>query len=109
MPDRPNNVRDASFMNMLYFAFYDLPDAWQIGFNPTITYDDRASSGNKWNVPIGLTVAKTMRFGRLPVKFQFGVEYSVVSQDAFGQVAQLKFNVIPVMPSLVQEAIFGGP
>lgn len=103
-----SNVRDASFLNMLYFLFYNLPDAWQIGFNPTITYDDRASSGNKWNVPIGLVVAKTTFFGRLPVKFQFGIEYSVVSQDDFGQRAQLKINVIPVIPSLVQEAIFGG-
>ncbi len=103
--DGPSN---ASYLNMLYFLFYNLPDAWQIGFNPTITYDDRAGSGDKWNVPIGLTVAKTTRFGRLPVKFQFGIEYSVVSQEDFGQVAQFKFNVIPVIPSLVREPIFGG-
>ena len=54
--DRPSGVRDASYLNMLYYMFYNLPDAWQIGFNPTITYDARASSGDKWNVPIGLTV-----------------------------------------------------
>lgn len=106
--DRHNDVPDASFLNLLYFAFYNLPDAWQIGFNPTIAYDDRASSGNKWNVPIGLVVAKTTFFGRLPVKFQLGIEYSVVSQNDFGQRAQFKINVIPVIPSLVQDAIFGG-
>lgn len=106
--DRDSDVRDVSSLSMLYFLFYNLPDAWQIGSNPTITYDHQASSGNKWNVPIGLTVAKTTRFGRLPVKFQFGIEYSVVSQDDFGQRAQLKLNVIPVMPSLVKEPILGG-
>ena len=106
--DRDSDVRDVSSLSMLYFLFYNLPDAWQIGTNPTITYDHQAGSGNKWNVPIGLTVAKTTRFGRLPVKFQFGIEYSVVSQDDFGQRAQLKLNVIPVMPSLVEEPIFGG-
>jgi hypothetical protein len=93
---------------MLYFAFYNLPNAWQIGFDPTITFDDTASSGNKWNVPLGLVVAKTTFLGRLPVKFQFGIEYSVVSQKDFGQVAQFKINVIPVIPSLVQDSIFGG-
>ena len=31
-----------------------------------------------------------------------------MSQDDFGQVAQIKLNVIPVMPSLVQKPIFGG-
>jgi len=106
--DHDSHGHDASFLSMLYFVFYNLPDAWQIGSNPTISYDDRAGSGNKWNVPIGLTAAKTTFFGRLPVKFQFGIEYSVVSQDAFGQVAQLKLNVIPVMPSLVQQPILGG-
>ena len=100
--DRDNDIRDVSSLSMLYFLFYNLPDAWQIGSNPTITFDHRASSGNKWNVPIGLTVAKTTRFGRMPVKFQLGIEYSVVSQDDFGQRAQLKLNVIPVLPSLVQ-------
>ena len=106
--DRESDTRDVSKLSMLYFLFYNLPDAWQIGFNPTITYDDQAPSGDKWNVPIGLTVAKTTRIGRVPVKFQVGIEYSVVSQNDFGQVAQLKFNVIPVMPSLVKEPILGG-
>jgi hypothetical protein len=106
--DRPSDVPDTSQLAMLYFAFYNLPDAWQIGSNPTITFDDRAGSGNKWNVPLGLTVAKTTFFGRLPVKFQVGIEYSVVSQNDFGQRAQIKLNVIPVIPSLVQDSIFGG-
>ena len=106
--DRNNDVRDVSSLSMLYFLFFNLPDAWQIGTNPTISFDHQAASGDKWNVPIGLTVAKTTRFGRLPVKFQFGIEYSVVSQDDFGQRAHLKLNVIPVMPSLVEAPIFGG-
>jgi len=99
---------DASYMTLLYFSFYNLPDAWQIGFNPTITYDDKATSGNKWNVPIGLVVAKTTKVAGKPVKFQFGMEYSVVSQDDFGTRFQLKLNIIPVIPSLIKNSIFGG-
>ena len=106
--DRGDDVRDASYLNLLYFAALNLPDAWQVGLNPTITYDHRASRGNKWNVPIGLLVAKTTHVGPLPVKFQLGIEYSVVSQDAFGQRAQIKLNVIPVIPSLVGKPFFGG-
>jgi len=99
---------DASFMNLLYFGFYNLPDAWQIGFNPTITYDNKASSGNRWNVPIGLVVAKTTKIASMPVKFQFGLEYSVVSQDDFGTRFQVKLNIIPVIDSLIKKPIFGG-
>jgi len=99
---------DASYMSLLYFAWLNLPDAWQIGFNPVITYDSKRSSGNKWNVPIGLVATKTVMLGRMPVKFQFGAEYSVVSQDDFGKRALFKLNIIPVIPSLIKKPIFGG-
>jgi hypothetical protein len=99
---------DASYMSMLYFAFYNLPDAWQIGFNPTVSYDAKASSGNRWNVPVGLVVTKTTRIASRPVKFQFGFEYSVVSQDDFGQRFQIKLNVIPVISALIDRPLFGG-
>jgi len=99
---------DASFMNLLYFGFYNLADAWQVGFNPTITYDNKASSGNRWNVPIGLVVAKTTMMGGRPWKFQFGFEYSVVSQDDYGTRFQVKLNIIPVIAPLIKNAIFGG-
>jgi hypothetical protein len=99
---------DVSNLSMLYAFFYNLPNGWQVGTNPTISYDDQALSGNKWNVPVGITVAKMMKIGSVPVKFQLGIEYSVVSQDTFGQVAQIKLNIIPVIPSLVKDPIFGG-
>lgn len=102
------NTPDASYLSMLYFFAYNLPYAWQIGFNPTISYDHNASSGNQWNVPVGLFVAKTVKMGNVPLKFQLGVEYSVISQDAFGQQAQIKLNIIPVIPSLVKTPILGG-
>jgi hypothetical protein len=101
-----NNKPDTSNGSILYFYFYNLPDAWQIGTNPTVTYNDKASSGNKWNVPVGLTVAKTTKIGRLPVKFQFGVQKSVVREDDFGQDWQIKLNIIPVIPALVKNPLF---
>ena len=78
-----------------------------MGFNPTITYNDKAnSSDNKWNVPVGLGVAKTMKFGKMPVKFQFSVEKSVVRQDTFGKDWNVRLNVIPVIPALVKNPLF---
>ena len=99
---------DASNLSMIYTFAYNLPDAWQIGFNPTINYDARATSGNRWNLPVGLFVAKTTKIGNLPVKVLLGIDYSVVSQDAFGQRAQIKLTIIPVIHSLVKNPIFGG-
>jgi hypothetical protein len=95
-------------MSLLYFAYWNLPDAWQIGFNPVITYNNKATKGNRWNVPLGLTVAKTVSVGKMPVKFQLGLEYSVVSEDDFGKRFVLKLNIIPVISSLIENPIFGG-
>jgi hypothetical protein len=99
---------DASFGEFLYFGYWNLPDAWQVGMNPVITYDNKATKGNKWNVPVGLLVAKTTAVAKRPVKFQLGFEYSVVSEDLFGKRFMIKFNVIPVIQSLVKNPIFGG-
>jgi hypothetical protein len=105
---RSSSTPDASYLNMLYALVFNLPNAWQVGLNPTITYDHGASSDNRWNVPVGFFVAKTTKIGRAPVKFQLGFDYSVVSQDDFGQQWQIKLNVIPVIPALIKNPIFGG-
>jgi len=99
--------RDASYMHLLYFAFVHLPNAWTVGFSPTITYDGRAGSGDKWNVPVGLSVAKTAWVGPLPIKFSLGVEYSVVSQDLYGDRGKFVLEVVPVIPALIRRPILG--
>ena len=92
---------------MLYWLTLNLPDAWQIGMNPTITYNDKADSGNKWNVPVGLYGGKTIKFGKVPVNLRAGVEYSVVSPDDFGNRAQIVFQITPVIPAWIKNPIFG--
>jgi hypothetical protein len=104
--DQRSRTPDVSKGELLYFAYYNLPNAWQIGINPVITYNHKASSGNKWNVPVGMGFSKTTNIGGRPVKFQFSVEYSVVSQDDFGKRALIKLNVIPVIQSLINKPIF---
>jgi len=103
-----NKTPTVNNLNMLYFFFYNLPNAWQVGTNPSITYDNNGTPGNRWNVPIGITVSKTTQIDGVPVKFQIGIEYSVIKQSTYGQQAMIKFNIIPVIKSLVQNPIFGG-
>ena len=42
------------------------------------------------------------------MRLEFGVEYSVVNQDDYGEVARIKFNIIPVVPRPIKRALFGG-
>ncbi len=105
---RGSTFADASYMNRLYFLYYNLPNAWQIGFSPIINYDRRATAGNRRNVPIGIGVSKSARTGGLISKFELGFEYSVVTENAFGQRAMVKLNVTPVIPSLIHKPLFRG-
>ena len=106
--DRKATTPTTSKLSLLYAFTYNLPNAWQVGLNPTISYNNNASSGNKWDVPVGLFAAKMIKLGRMPFKIQAGLEYSVVSPDSFGKRASFRFVLTPVIPGLVQNPIFGG-
>ena len=101
-----NDTPDTSHGSILYSAWWNLPKAWQVGFNPTATYNDKARSDNKWNVPLGFGVAKTVKMGKMPVKFQLSAEKSVVRQDDFGKDWNIRLNIIPVIPALVKNPLF---
>jgi hypothetical protein len=106
--DRKATTPTTSKLSLLYALTFNLPQAWQVGLNPTISYNNNASPGNKWNVPVGLFAAKTIALGRVPFKIQAGLEYSVVSPNEFGKRAAFRFVMTPVIPGLVQNPIFGG-
>jgi len=58
------------------------------------------------NLPIGLQVGKLVKLGRLPVKFTLKVDYSLVKPDVFSQRWDIRFQVTPVIPSLLKEVLF---
>jgi hypothetical protein len=80
------------------FFSYGLGNGWQVISNPTITYDWEADGGNKLLLPIGAGIAKTTRWGRLPVRFAFEIENYIVSPDRFGTEWLFKLNFTPVFP-----------
>jgi hypothetical protein len=106
--DRKSSTPDVSKLSLLYEFIYNLPNAWQVGLNPTLTYDHRAASGDQWNVPIGLFAAKTILIGKTPFNIRAGLEYSVVSQDTYGKRLGFRFQIIPIIPSLISKPLFGG-
>jgi hypothetical protein len=93
--------------SLLYSLTFNLPNAWQVGTHPTITYNDKADSGNKWNVPVGGFVGRTVKWGTTPLNIKVGLEYSVISQDDYGKVAMFRIEITPVIKSLITNPIFG--
>jgi len=102
-----DNTPNLNRGSLLYQFIYNLPEAWQVGTNPTITYDTKASSGNKWNVPVGLFIGKTTKIGKTPVNIKVGFEYSVISQDDFGKEFVFRLQVTPVIRRLIKKPLFG--
>jgi hypothetical protein len=102
-----DSTPDTDKGTMTYSSTYALKDGWQIGTNPTISYNNNASSGNKWNVPVGAFIGRTIPIGKTPVNIKLGIEYSAVSQDDFGQQAAIRLQVTPIINGLIQKPIFG--
>jgi hypothetical protein len=102
-----DNTPDICQGTLLYSLTFNLPNAMQVGMHPTISYNHKAGSGDKWNVPVGLFFGKTIKLGKLPVNIKLGVEYSVVSPDTFGKRTNFRIEITPVVPSLIDNPIFG--
>lgn len=81
-----------------YFYVFNLSDGWQIRSGPTFSYDHEAASGQKWTIPVGIGVNKTVIWGSTPWKF--GLEYwnYVKAPDTFGPDWQIRFVFAPVVP-----------
>ncbi len=90
---------DVSVMNLQYFVYYSLSDTMSIGAGPNIVASWEASSGDKWTVPLGIGINKTFQFGKLPVRFGIEYHYNVVRPDSVGADWDLRFMIIPAMPS----------
>ena len=82
----------------VYFS-YDLGRGWQLISNPVITYDWEGDSSNKLNLPLGGGIAKTIKIGKIPLRFAAEAQYFVASTDRFGPDWLYKFTVSPIMPS----------
>jgi hypothetical protein len=94
-------------MNLQYFLYRMLPDAWQVGFAPNVLVNWRADGKNQVTFPLGLGVGKTFKLGALPpIQASLEFQWMAVHPDEFGQRFNLRFVFKPVLPALVKNPIF---
>ena len=74
--------------------------------SPNITYNRKAQGANAWTVPIGLGVSRTVRFGKLPVKFQLEGQAMVIHPEDIGARWNIRFAITPVIPALIKGDLF---
>ena len=57
--DRPNTNQ----LNLLPLIYRFFGDGWSVGYSGDILADWKAPSGEKWTVPLGVSLAKVVMFG----------------------------------------------
>ena len=107
--DGASDRDDVSISGLQYFVTRLLPNKWQVGTGgPTITANWEADdSDDRWTVPIGVSVGKTFRVGKMPLQVIFETSYAVVHPDTFGERWNFRLLLKPVVPALIQKPIFG--
>lgn len=91
-----------SKLNLQYFIIRQLPNMWQVSMSPNIVANWEAPSDNRWTVPIGLGVSKTMFMGKMPVRWGIEVQKSIIQPNAFGMDWNIRLSITPVIPNLIK-------
>ncbi len=92
-------VADVNLTNLQYFIFYTLDETTSIGASPNIIMDWEADSDDRFTVPLGIGVVKTVQLGKVPVRFGLEFHYSVIRPDNVGTEYGIRFYMIPAAPS----------
>jgi hypothetical protein len=81
-----------------YFINYNFGRGWAVGTSPAITVDWDATGDDRWTVPIGMAVSRTVVFNRQPMTL--GVQYyHTVERPASAPSTTLKFALNLIFPS----------
>ena len=74
--DHRANVNQMLIQPFLNYNFPKSPGRY-LSFSPIVTANWEAGSGEKWTVPLGLSIGQIMKFGNQPVNLQAGAYYNV--------------------------------
>lgn len=96
-----------SQLHLQYLASWFFPHGWSVGTSPTIKFDWNATPGNQVTFPLGLLVAKVVKFGGTqPVKFEIQGFYAPVHPNPYGENFEIQILLTPVIPALIPGPVF---
>lgn len=91
---------DVNMTNLQYFYYYSLSPTVSVGAGPNIIANWEQDGGDRFTVPVGIGINKTINFGKIPVRIGFETYYSVIQPDNVpGSKWDFRFYVIPAVPS----------
>lgn len=94
--DRP----DVNTTNLQYMYYYSLDSTTSIGAGPNIIIDWEQDGVDRFTVPVGIGINKTINIGKVPVRFGTEAMYSVARpNDIAGVRWDFRFYAIAAVPS----------
>ena len=95
----PRGRPDVNAMTLQYFVNYNLKKGYYLTFQPIITANWNAPSGNVWLVPVGGGMGRIMRLGFQPVNVSVQGYGNAKRPDTFPSPTwQLKFQIAFLYP-----------
>lgn len=90
------------FSTFSYYAPpWDPKAQWRIGMSPNISINWTAE-GDKATLPVGMGIGRLFEIGRLPVRIQLEVDYSVIHpHDKIGSRWDFRIYFTPVIPTFL--------
>ena len=99
-----DNRDDVNMTNLQYLYFWSLSDTMSVGAAPNIIVNWEESGTNRFTIPVGIGINKTVQLGKVPVRFGVEVFYSVWQPNNIPSTEwNFRFYAIPAAPS----ALFG--
>jgi hypothetical protein len=93
---------DTSSMNLQPFFAWFLRDGWSVGYSGNVLANWKADDDDVWTVPVGASVAKVVKLGKVPVRLALAAQYMPVHPDQFGQKWNIQLTFAPVLPKLIK-------
>ena len=106
----PSDRSDVNQMLLQYFVNYNMKKGWYITWQPIITANWKASSGNVWTVPFGGGVGRIMKLGFQPVSISaqfYGNAVHPTSGSPWGVRANISFLFPKLTPKQKQMLMEG--
>jgi hypothetical protein len=91
--DRPN----VSQLLLQPFVNYNLPEGWYLASSPIITANWNATSGNRWNFPLGAGIGKILKIGDQPINLGLQA-FDYVQSPSGGPRWTIRFQVQFLFP-----------
>lgn len=93
----PSSRKDVNQLLLQPFVNYNLPGGWYLVSSPIVTADWTATSGNRWNVPVGGGIGKIFRIGSQPMNASLqAFDYPI--HTSFGPSWAVRFQLQFLFP-----------